>query len=983
MSARKKKVAENPAEAKPEPFPIVGIGASAGGLAAFQEFFSSLPPHTPCGMAFVLVQHLDPNHKSLLAELINRRSQMEVQEVEDGVVVKPNCVYVIPPNRDMAYMQGALHLMEPHAARGTRMPIDFFFRSLAQEQGERAIGIVLSGTGTDGTLGAREIKGAGGMIMAQSPDSAEFDGMPRSALSTGLVDFVLPPAQMPVRLIAYAEHRFGGSGGGVVSPLARREDALRKIFVLLRAQTGHDFSGYKQNTVNRRIERRMAVHQIDKVDDYVRYLQLNPAEVEALFRDMLIGVTQFFRDPEAFSVLEKVGIPMIFADKSPGSSIRAWVSGCSTGEEAVTIAILLQEYADSLRQNHKIQVFTTDIDVRGLECARQGLYPASIAADISAQRLARYFVLEPDGMYYRVNKLIRSILIFSEHDVIRDPPFSKLDLISCRNLLIYMGPELQKRLIPLFHYALNPGGVLFLGISETIGDFVDLFSPLERKAKLYQKRVDTQIRQQAAIGSFLVPLAESNLPTQPPKKLFGDRSTQLRDMTERTLLGKYAPVAVLVNGRGDIFYFQGRTGLYLEPAHGEAATNVVKMAREGLRRELTTALHKAVAHKQTVNLPKVKVKTNGDFSTINLHVLPVTDGPEPGAETGLWLVVFEPAADEASGGIGGELPADAEQRLEQLRQELKSKEEYLQATNEELETINEELKSANEEMQSVNEELQSSNEELETAKEESQSVNEELATVNAELQSKVSDLSRANNDMNNLLAGTGIGTIFVDHDLRIQRFTPAITKVLNLIQTDIGRPVGHIVSNLVGYDRLVYDLKETMDTLAAREVEVQTQTGDWFLLRIGPYRTLENVIEGAVITFTEITKLKKAQAQLEELVHWRGLATAALESNDTFIVFRLDGTILSWNPAAERLYGWTEAEAKARGWNDLTPEALREEPSLRLRQLCNSRDLQAVRVERMNKAGETFAVNAVCTGLSKLGGPVYGLCCVERRVDTP
>ena len=469
-------------------FPIVGIGASAGGLAAFEAFFSGMPADTDPGMAFVLVQHLAPDHKSILTDLIRRYTRMQVFEVEDGMAVRPNCAYIIPPNRDMAFLDGTLQLLEPAAPRGHRLPIDFFFRSLAQDQHERAICIVLSGTGSDGTQGVRAVKGEGGMVMAQNPESTEYDGMPRSAIATGLVDYVLPPAEMPPQLIAYVAHAFGRTPRPVSLPAPKAGDAMKKVFILLRAQTGHDFSQYKQSTINRRVERRMAVHQIERLNEYVRHLQQTPAEVEALFRDLLIGVTNFFRDPEAFAALKEQVIPRLFADKDAGAAIRVWVPGCSTGEEAYSIAILLQEQVELLKQSFKVQVFATDIDRQAIEQARTGVYPASIAADISPERLSRFFAQEPDGTAYRVHKSLRDLLVFSEQDVIKDPPFSKLDLISCRNLLIYMGGDLQKKLMPLFHYALNPGGAFFLGTSETVGEFADLFATLDRKSKLYQRK---------------------------------------------------------------------------------------------------------------------------------------------------------------------------------------------------------------------------------------------------------------------------------------------------------------------------------------------------------------------------------------------------------------------------------------------------------------------------------------------------------------
>ncbi|MFH1983341.1 MAG: chemotaxis protein CheB [Pseudomonadota bacterium] len=988
-------------EKKPEDggFPIVGIGASAGGLAAFEAFFSGMPADKDPGMAFVLVQHLAPDHKSILTDLIQRYTRMQVFEVEDGMAVRPNCAYIIPPNRDMALLNGTLQLMEPSAPRGQRLPIDFFFRSLAQDQRERAICIVLSGTGSDGTLGVRAIKGEGGMVMAQNPDSTEYDGMPRSAIATGMVDYELPPAEMPAQIISYVAHAFGKPQRSATAQAPKAENALKKIFIVLRAQTGHDFSQYKPNTISRRIERRMAVHQIETIEVYLKYLQQTTAEVEALFRDLLIGVTNFFRDPEAFKALEEKAIPKLFAGRPADAVIRAWSTGCSTGEEAYSIAILLQERLDVLKRHFKVQVFATDIDSQAIATARAGIYPASIAADISPERLARFFSAEPNGKdggpsAYRIHKSIRDMLVFSEQNVIKDPPFSKLDLISCRNLLIYMGGELQKKLMPLFHYSLRPGGFLFLGTSETVGDFGDMFAVLDRKLKLYQRKEDIHSAQRAALGRFLPPITaiDEALP-RPPEKVAVAGKLPLRELTEQALLQQVAPAGALVNGHGDILYLHGRTGLYLEPAPGEAGiSNILKMAREGLRRDLTTALHKAASSKEIVCRPGLLVKTNGDFTTVKLTVRQVAAGPAAMPETPLYLVTLEEAqpfapeqAQEAAAyhageGAGGLDSTAADARIEALKQELRAKEEYLQSTNEELETSNEELKSSNEEMQSVNEELQSTNEELETSKEELQSVNEELATVNAELQTKVADLSRANNDMNNLLGGTGIGTVFVDFQLRILRFTPTATSIINLIQSDIGRPVGHIVSNLAGYDNLLADTQSVLDTLLPKETQVQTKGGKWYTMRIQPYRTVDNVIEGAVITFVDITEVKQAQIALQKANALNRLAVVVRDAHDAITVQDLDGRIIAWNPGAERMYGWSEAEALLMNICDRTPEGLREDALAIVHQLSQAEVIEPYRTQRITKEGAVVEVSVISTALINENGQMYAIATTERPI---
>ncbi len=872
-------------------FPVVGIGASAGGLAAFEAFFSGMPADADPGMAFVLVQHLAPDHKSILTDLIRRYTRMQVFEVEDGMAVQINCAYIIPPNRDMAFLNGTLQLLEPAAPRGRRLPIDFFFRSLAQDQRERAIGVVLSGTGSDGTLGVRAIKGGGGMVMAQNPASTEYDGMPRSAIATGLVDYELPPAEMPAQLIAYTAHAFGRPPRPATVP-PRTESALKKIFVLLRARTGHDFSQYKPSTIQRRIERRMAVHQIETMEDYVKFIRQSPDEVDALFRDMLIGVTGFFRDPDAFKALEEQIIPKLFAGKDEDATIRIWAPGCSTGEEAYSLAILLAEHQEALKKGCKVQVFATDIDSQAIAAARAGIYPASIATDLTPERLARFFAAEPGESAFRIHKGIRDMLVFSEQNVIKDPPFSRLDLISCRNLLIYLDGNLQKKLIPLFHYALNPGGYLFLGTSETVGGFGDLFAALDRRQKIYQRKEDHLGARRAGLGQFLPPMTgpDTAHPRTGEKPVY-PRKLPLRELTEQALLQQVVQAGALVNAQGDLLYLHGRTGMYLEPAPGESGpNNILKMAREGLRRDLTTALHKAAQTGETVPCPGLRVKTNGDFTTVNLTVRPVAVAPSASPGPPLYLVILEPAQAPGiseqwtvdSGRLSSQEPAgkDADTRIAALTQELRAKEEYLQTTNEELETSNEELRSSNEEMQSVNEELQSSNEELETSKEELQSVNEELATVNAELETKVADLSRANNDMNNLLAGTGIATVFVDLQLRILRFTPTATKIINLIQSDIGRPVSHIVSNLPGYFSLKEDTQAVLDTLVPRELDVQTAEGRWYTMRIQPYRTVDNVIEGAVLTFVDITEARKLQEALQKANDQLRMSAAA-DGSDT------------------------------------------------------------------------------------------------------
>jgi len=627
----------------------------------------------------------------------------------------------------------------------------------------------------------------------------------------------------------------------------------------------------------------MAVAQIDRLEDYVRYLRESPQETETLFRELLIGVTNFFRDPQAFASLQEHVIRHLgVAAEPPSGSARIWVPGCSTGEEAYSLAILIREYLDDTRQNLQVQIFATDIDADSIARARAGLYPESIAADVSPERLARFFTQE--GNSYRVSKSVRDLVVFAKQDVLKDPPFSKLDLISCRNLLIYLDGEAQKKVLPLFHYVLSQDGYLFLGNSETIGEFLDLYGVVDKKWKIYQRK--GAVTPRTLIGPFASPLEAEAQAGRPGPAGELARLGSTRDLAERALLEAYVPASVLINAGLDVLYIHGRTGKYLEPAPGEASLNLLRMAREGLRLELAAAVRKAFTQQTPVRYDGLQVKANGDTAVVNLVVRPVT---KPEAARGLLLVVFEDVPREPYPAEEGAEPSgegSQEQRTVTLERELRAKEEYLQAMIEEMETANEEIKSTNEELQSSNEELQSTNEELETSKEELQSINEELVTVNTELQGKIEELSRANNDMNNLLAGTGIGTIFVDHQLRIQRFTPAATRIINLIQTDVGRPVSDIVSRLVGYDRLAQDTQ-------------------WFLMRILPYRTSENVIEGAVLTFVEITKQKEIQAELrgseDKLKRLFELLPVGV------LVLGVEGKVASANPALEKILEVTGA----------------------------------------------------------------------------
>ncbi len=838
------------AREEPATFPIVGLGASAGGLEAIDLFLKNVPAES--GLAFIVVQHLDPTRTGMLPELLQRSTAMKVVQVKDRTRVEPDCVYVIPPNKDLSLLNGVLHLFAPAAPRGLRLPIDFFFRSLAEDQQQRSVGIILSGMGTDGTLGLRAIKEHAGVVLVQEPASAKFDGMPRSAIDAGLADIVAPVEELPAKLQQYLQHM---PQLALTEPPAESgtESQLEKIFVLLRNQTAHDFSLYKRSTVLRRIERRMGLHQIAKMGTYVRYLCENPQEADLLFKEMLIGVTNFFRDPAAWDQLRDELLPPLLANRAAGRSLRAWVAGCSTGEEAYTLAMVFKEALDRTkpRKNLSLQIFATDLERDAVDKARRGSYPLNIAADVSAERLQRFFVEEEHG--YRVAQEVREMVIFAPQNLIMDPPFTKLDLVCCRNLLIYLTPELQRKLFPLFHYSLNPGGVLFLGSAESVGGFTNLFAPVGGKSRLFH-------RKEAGARPVLVEFPSAfDAPPPPAKKSEAARPTaSLQTLTEQWLLQTHAPAAVLCNEAGDIVFISGRTGRYLEPAAGKANWNIFVMAREGLRAQLAGAFRQAQAQQEPVVVRGLK-PDDGGLHDVDLTVQFLA---EPETLRGLAMIVFTevPAAAPVTASPGAKpVRSNARYRAQELKFHQARAE--AQATREAMQTTQEELKSMNEELQSSNEELQSTNEELTTSKEEMQSLNEELQTVNGELQAKVDELSTASNDMKNLLNSTEIATLFLDSALGVRRFTESISKIIKLIPGDVGRPITDLASDLL-YPELAADAREVLRTLVPVGKPITTRDGRWFSMRLMPYRTLDNRIDGVVITFADITVAKKLEAEL-------------------------------------------------------------------------------------------------------------------------
>jgi two-component system CheB/CheR fusion protein len=841
-------------------FPIVAVGASAGGLEALEAFFRPFPAKT--GMGFIVVTHLDPRRESLLPSIIGRWTDMPVAQASDSARVAPDKVFIIPPNAVMTIAEGQLRIRKRRNP-AERLPLDTFFSSLAEDQGQRAVAVVLSGSGSDGSLGIKAVKEAGGLTLAQGGDGsqAQFKEMPESAAATGLVDLVLPVEEMAQRLLAYA--RSGDHLKETPETKSARDAAeLRLIYTLLRARVGHDFSRYKERTFLRRVQRRMQVLQLAQLGDYVKRLQQDGNEATLLFRDLLIGVTNFFRDREAFAALEKF-VPRLFEGKGADDTVRVWVPGCATGEEAYSIAILLREYADKLTTGApKIQIFASDIDENALAIARNARYPAILLRDIAPARLHRFFVRE--GATYHVVKELRDLCVFSAHSLIRDPLFSRLDLISCRNLLIYLNTDLQAQVIPLFHYALRANGILFLGTSENVSRHADLFAPLDKKWRIFERQ--NLVSRSVVAFPTAAPGRPSELNRPGSVLVVDDANTALATLLRRVaaiVTENFAPAYVVVNKEGEVVYYSSRTGKYLEPAEGPPNRDLVTMARKGLRLDLRAALHRARETSETATLDNLPVQVNGGSQLIRLTVVPVTEGNET-----LYIVLFSDVGQPSHGEKPARAADEAEDStIQQLERELQTTNERLQSTIEEFDTSSEELKSSNEELLSVNEELQSANEELETSKEEIQSINEELQTVNTELSSKVEELDRANADLKNLFESTQVATIILDNELLIRSFTPAVESIFSLIPSDRGRPLTDIVSRLDDSQDLHRELRAAVDRRQGVERRVTAQEGNLhYLMRILPYRMSDKQVNGALVTFVDITNVIRAEEHEKILV---------------------------------------------------------------------------------------------------------------------
>jgi len=832
-------------------FPIVGIGASAGGLEALKAFCSAVSPES--GNAYIIVMHLSPDQPSIMDELLQRETEIPVTTAQDGDSIVPNHIYTIPPNRILTVYQGKIQIFE-NTQNEKNKPIDQLFQSLAVDQGKMAAAIILSGTGSDGSLGAKYIKEYGGIVVAQSEETAQYYGMPGSVINLGIVDLILAPREVPQQLKKYYSHLIDGHKDVLNT---KQERWLNKILSILRRQIGHDFYAYKKKTIVRRIEKRMSLHQIKNYDEYIHFLRENKKEIETLFRELLIGVTYFFRDPKSFESIKKSVLPSLFKNMENDEYLRVWVPGCSTGEEVYSLAMIIQEAIDLQSRRINLQLFGTDIDEKAIEKARMGLYPASIASDVGDIRLRRFFTQEGD--FFRIKKEIRDKVVFSEQNILKDPPFSNLHILVCRNLLIYLESSSQKKLMPLFHYTLKPQGFLMLGSSESIGGFTNLFETIDNKWKIFRrKEVHPSVRSEIEFPTGTAP--KNTSPKQDnltPVSNKEDLGTQVKKL----LLERFAPTALLINEKGTILYVQGKTGKFLETATGPPSQNLLDLAREGIRLELSSAIRKAVSTSEKVSCKQMRIRSQEDENKaliVNCYVYPLK---EPEKLAGELLIIFEDISYELSDEIEdktAETHAEkTEDKISELEQELQNNRESHQTITEELESSNEELKSTNEELQSSNEELQSTNEELESSKEEQQSLNEELQTVNSELQNKVNELSSAQDDLRNILNSTEIATVFVDNEMNVRRFTEEATRLFNIIQTDIGRPFKHITHNL-DYEQMDKDVEKVLNQLSKVDRKVKTTEGYWYEMRILPYRTTDNRIDGAVLVFQDINSNEEA-----------------------------------------------------------------------------------------------------------------------------
>jgi two-component system, chemotaxis family, CheB/CheR fusion protein len=891
-------------------FPIVGVGASAGGLEAFTSLIEHLPDDL--GIALLLVQHLDPEHKSLLTEILAKRTSLPVTEAKSGMEVEPHHLYVIPPNANMTLSQGKLVLKSREDTTGRHMPIDLLFESLAEDQGSNAIGVILSGTGSDGAHGAGKIKAAGGIVFAQDDASAKHNGMPRSAIAIGHVDFVLPPPEVARELVRISGHPYVQVEREEPSSSHEEDDGLKKLLQLVTASCGIDFTHYKQATIRRRISRRMMLSKLEKLDDYLKRLNEDPAEVHALCQDILIPVTGFFRDPETFKGLTELVFPRLLEGRSPKDTLRIWVPGCSTGEEVYSLAICLLEYLGDRAESIPIQLFGTDVNDVVIEKARAGIYVENIEAEVGPDRLRRFFT-KIDGKY-QVDKLIRSLCVFARQNLIKDPPFANLDMVSCRNVLIYLDEILQTRAMSVFHFALKRSGFLVLGTSETVGGFSELFETEDARRKLFKKRpvanrflLDFQFASTASGMPAMTPAAAALPPTR-----------DFQREVDRVLLSKFAPAGVVIDENMNILQFRGETGPYLEHRAGGPSFNLMRLARPGMLTELSTGIQQAMKDGGAVRKEGLRIKQEDRMREIDLEIVPVK---VPLTENRCLLVLFEEVRPQSPERVPPPVAAgesrdveDLARRVQQLEGELEATRDYLQSVNEEQEATNEELKTANEEILASNEELQSTNEEMQTSKEELESTNEELTTVNDELRSRNQELTQLNNDLHNVLTAMELPTLMLRRDLRVRRFTPSMTKLLSLAPTDIGRPLGHIKS-AIDFPDLEKVISEVIETITVKEIEVQDKEGRWYVMRIRPYLTLDKKVDGALLTFIDVDLLKKSMEGLRRALDYA--ETIVNTVREPLLVLFPGLRVMKANDAFYRTFNMRPEETEGRFFYDL------------------------------------------------------------------
>ena len=936
---------------KDNDFYIVGLGGSAGAFKAFETFFTHMPADS--GMAFVLIMHLDPKHQGNLSELMQTYTSMPVLEAEDGMLVEKDHIYVIPPNKDMGMHERKLFLLKQSKPRGYSLPIDYFLQSLADDQLNKAVAVVFSGMGSDGETGVRMIKEKLGMAMVQDPATASFDSMPLASINTNLVDYILSPEEMPIKLIQYVNHPIlAEEPNNDEQTEILNANAIQKILMLLRLHTGHDFSMYKKSTVIRRIDRRIAFHQLPDYGYYVNHLRENPQEIDILFNELLIGVTKFFRDPGAYSTL-KNKLTGILKNKTDEEPVRVWVAGCSTGEEAYSMAILMLECVADVKEKYipKIQIFATDLDSDAIERARTGCYRDNIIADVSAESLDKYFTKRDDD-FYCVKKELREMIVFAQHNMIKDAPFTRLDLLSCRNVLIYLTSELQKKILPVFHYSLKPTGLLLLGPAESIGGFNDMFVPVDVKWKLFARKEGSISVGKIIDFPFHVNKQSINLSTQDnPTKVI--KPTSVAETFNKILLENYTPASILVNEKGDILFINGKISRYMEFPQGAAVLNVNKMIRDELKYVLGNLIHQAASQKTIVSIADINIKEGDQFRIVNLKAVVLEERPLQG----LILVMFEDTGllKKKKEAVNRKDRNNSKHKID-IEKELLYTKQQLHSTIEQMETSLEELKSTNEELQSTNEELQSTNEESLTTKEEMQSLNEELMTINVQYQSKAEELTQLNNDMKNLLDSTEIGTIFLDNNLDVLRFTPQVRKLFNLIPSDIGRSITHIVSNFE--TPLEEEIREVIENLLTKEIEVKTKNNEWYSVRIMPYRTLENFISGAVLTFSKVTQYKYLEFKLNALKEYSGgiinvLKEPAVQLDKNHYVITVNHVFLKrFHVDEEEIVGHYFIEFVRKNWNTDNLDAVVK--------LCKKKQNGSIEIKLQNDEGllETLEINA-------------------------